>query len=110
MEVFGDVLVAHTPPELSTDTIDSFLMTLDPPLAEGRNRVVLHMEQTETFDSAGLEGLLDLRDRVRGSGGPTKISALDATARQVFAITRLDQTFEQFPSVLDAVSSFVAIR
>ena len=110
MEVFGDVLVAHTPPDLSADTIDDFLFALDPPLGEGRNRVVLHMDQTETLDSKGLEGLLDLRDRVRASGGTTKVSGLDATARTVFQITRLDQSFEQFPSVLDAVSSFVSMR
>ena len=110
MEVFGDVLVAHTPDELTAETVDDFLLALDPPIREGRNRVVLHMDRTDTFDSVGLERLLDLRDRVRSCGGATKVSGLTETARTVFAINRFDQSFDQFPSVLDAVSSFVAMR
>ena len=110
MEVFGDVLVAHTPDELTAESIDDFLHAIDAPLAEGRNRVVLHMDRTDLFDSTGLEGLLDLRDRVRASGGATRVSGLSETAAQVFAITRLDQSFDRYPSVLDAVSSFVAMR
>ena len=110
MEVFGDVLVAHTPDELTDETIAGFLHALEAPLAEGRNRVVLHMEYTEAFDSAGLAGLLDLRDLVRTFGGTTKVSGLTEIGRTIFAITRFDQTFQTFPSVLDAVSSFVAMR
>ena len=110
MEVFGDVLVAHTPDDLTNDTIRDFLFALETPIGEGRNRVVLHMDRTETIDSPGLEGLLDLRDLVRAAGGTTKVSGLTETGREVFRITRLDQAFETFPSVLDAVSSFVAMR
>ena len=110
MEVFGDVLVAHTPDELTEETVGGFLYALDAPIDEGRHRVVLHMDRTDAFDSRGLEGLLDLRDRVRSAGGTTKVSGLNPIARDVFRITRLDQAFESFPNVLDAVSSFVAAR
>ena len=110
MEVFGDVLVAHTPDELNSETVSGFRHAVRAPIAEGRNRVVVNMDRTEAFDSLGLEGLLDLRDDVRAAGGQTKVSGLSEIGRSVFQITRMDQSFETFPSVLDAVSSFVSLR
>lgn len=106
VELFGDVIVAHTPDEVTGDSFGGFLDALSVPLAEGRSRVVLHMDRSDTFDSAGLEGVLDLNDRVREAGGGMKISGLGQTGRTVFNITRLDRELDVFESVIDAVASF----
>mgnify|MGYP001040418609 CR=1 FL=1 len=102
-EIFGDVIVVHTPEELGADQAEdftSYLATLE------RANVVLDMDSTEQVDSQGLEAILDGQERLREGEGDVKISATNATNRKIFEITRLDQQLEVFSSVVDAVRSF----
>ncbi|MEX0703961.1 MAG: STAS domain-containing protein [Planctomycetales bacterium] len=106
METFGKVLVAHTPDDLNADTAPGFLDALARPIDEGQTRIVLQMDRSETYDSAGLAALLDLQDQLREQGGQLKISGLGEPGRKIFEITRLDRRFDLFDSVIDAVDSF----
>lgn len=106
METFGKVLVAHTPDDLNEETASGFVAALARPIEEGQVRIVLHMDRGETYDSAGLAALLDLQDQLRELGGQLKISGLGDPGRKIFEITRLDQRFDVFESVIDAVDSF----
>ena len=102
-EIFGDVVVVHTPEELGSDQCDdfeSFILTLE------RNNVVLDVDNTETLDSKGLEAMLNVQDALRGEEGEVKIAATNANNRKIFEITRIDQHLEVFDSVVDAVKSF----
>ncbi len=102
-EIFGDVVVVHTPEELGADQCDrfeSFVSTLE------RNNVVLDLDSTEVLDSEGLAVLLDVQDRFRGESGDVKIATTNAANRKIFEITRLDHQLEVFDSVVDAVKSF----
>jgi anti-sigma B factor antagonist len=102
-EIFGEVVVVHTPEELSEDQtpqLVTFLTTLE------RTNVVVDLDGTETIDSHGLELLLDAQDSLRMSGGDLRISASNLSNRKILEITRLDQTLEVFETVLDAVKSF----
>jgi anti-anti-sigma factor len=71
-----------------------------------RHRVVLDLDSTENFDSAGLTAICDLADRLRESGGDAKMATNAPLNRKLLEITRLDQQFEVFESVVDAVKSF----
>jgi anti-sigma B factor antagonist len=102
-EIFGDVIVVHTPEELGTDQAVEFA---DYMAGLERNRVVLDLDNTEQIDSKGLEAILDVQDQFRDRDGDVKISATNATNRKIFEITRLDQQLEVFSSVVDAVRSF----
>ena len=102
-EVFGDVIVVHTPDELSADQADGlerFLTTLE------RQQVVLDLDSTEMIDSAGLCTLCDCQDNLRELGGDVKIATSNHVNRKILEITRLDQRLEVFSSVLDAVKSY----
>jgi anti-anti-sigma factor len=105
-ETFGSVLVAHTPDEMTDETLSVFLGSLERPLENGQVNVVAQMDRTELFDSTGLTGLVELHDRLLGAGGNLKICGLVDPGRKVFEVTRLDERFELFDSVIDAVSSF----
>lgn len=105
-ETFGNVVVVHTPDELSEETHALVRETLAAPLAAGQNRIVLQMDRTELFDSAGLTALVDLQEQVRERGGSLKVCGLAATGRKIFEITRLDRRFDLFDSLIDAVGSF----
>jgi anti-anti-sigma factor len=102
-EIFGDVIVVHTPEELSTDQAEAFeeyLPTLD------RRQVILDLDGTETLDSRGLTALLNAQDKLRDLGGDVKLASSNATNRKILEITRLDQQLEVFENVVDAVRSF----
>jgi len=102
-EIFGNVIVVHTPEELAGEIaaqFESYLPTLD------RKNVVVDVDSTENFDSDGLTALLNAQDALRGEGGQVKIAATNATNRKILEITRIDQHIEVFQSVIDAVKSF----
>lgn len=102
-EVFGDVVVVHTPEELAGDQaerIEGFVTSLD------QARVVLDLDNSETIDSLGLTSLLAGQERLRQRQGDLKIATTNPMNRKILEITRLDRQLEVFDSVLDAVKSF----
>jgi anti-sigma B factor antagonist len=103
VEVFADTVVVHTPEELTSEQADGFLAFMS---TLSQDRVVLDLDSTENFDSAGLTALCDLADRLRAAGGDAKVSTNAPLNRKLLEITRLDQQFEVFDSVVDAVKSF----
>jgi len=105
-ETFGQVMVVHTPDELAGDNAAAFLTALEPTLEAGQKQMVLEMDRTEQYDSAGLTVLLDLQDKIREQGGNVKVSGLNNIGRKIFEVTRLDRRFDVFDSLIDAVSSF----
>ena len=102
-EIFGNVIVVHTPKELGIEqcsAFESWIPSLD------RRNMVLDLDATETIDSMGLAALLNVQDRLRDKGGEAKIATTNATNRKILEITRLDQQLEVFDSVVEAVKSF----
>ena len=61
-EIFGDVIVVHTPEELGADQA-----TASRPTSRRWNgsNVVFDLDATETLDSKGLTALLDVQDKLR---------------------------------------------
>ena len=103
-EIFGEVIVVHTPEELGGDTslqFEKFITTLD------RINVVLDLDGTESFESSGLEAILNAHEALRALQGNLKISASNAANRKILEITRLEQHLEVYESVLEALRSFV---
>jgi anti-sigma B factor antagonist len=102
-EIFGDVMVIHTPDELGFDQaerFEDFMTSLD------RSRIVLDIDNTELLDSAGLTSLLNCNDQMTQRGGGVRVATTSATNRKILEITRLDEQIEVFESVIDAVKSF----
>jgi anti-anti-sigma factor len=102
-EIFGDVVVVHTPDELGGDNAQSlpgYLTRLD------RKNVVLDLDGTEVFTGAGLDGLVDAQERLRALGGDMKIATTNRYNRKILEMTRLDQQLEVFDNVIDAVRSY----
>jgi anti-sigma B factor antagonist len=102
-ELFGDVLVVHTPDELCMDQTERFAAFVD---GLPQRQIVLDMDHTETLDSGGLTALLDCRDKLRGAEGDLKIATANAINRKILEITRLDEHLEVYESVVDAVNSY----
>lgn len=105
-ETFGDVVVVHTPDDLMEETSRLLTEAIEAQLRNGSCSIVLQMDRTDGYDSSGLTALLDLQDQARQAGGAVKISGLADPGRKIFELTRLDQRFDLFDSVIDAVASF----
>lgn len=102
-ETFGSVTVVHVPAELAGEQADVFRQAV---LALNQRQIVLDLDHMELLDSAGLTALVNLGDELRAQGGELKIATADPTNRKILEITRIDQEFEVFPTVLEAVRSF----
>lgn len=105
-ETFGNVMVAHTPDDLTEDTVDDFTRAITAAMEAGQVNIVAQMDRTDSYDSTGLSALLDWQDMLRERGGNLKVSGLGDPGRKIFEVTRLDRRFDLFDSVIDAVSSF----
>jgi len=102
-EIFGEVVVVHTPDVLGSEQAEAFediVRQLD------RLNVVVDLDHTESIDSDGLTCLLNARDALCELGGDVKIATTNHANRKILEITRLDQLLEVFESITDAVKSF----
>jgi anti-sigma B factor antagonist len=102
-EIFGEVVVVHTPEELGADQateFESYVSGLE------RKQVVLDLDNTELLDSAGLGSFLNAQDKLRDQHGDVKLATTNSINRKILEIVRLDQQLEVFSSVVDAVRSF----
>ena len=102
-EIFGQVVVVHTPEEVSAEHTPQLVAFLT---SHERANVVVDLDGTETIDSEGLTMLLEAQERLRLLQGDLRISASNPYNRKILEITRLDQSLEVFETVLDAVKSF----
>ena len=101
-EIFGNVIVVHTPEELSAETsgqLETFLTNLD------RSQVIIDLNG-ETIESGGLEAVLGAQESLRALGGDIKISTSNHVNRKILEMTRLDEQLEVFETVIEAVKSF----
>lgn len=103
-EIFGDVIVVHTPDDINEDFADNFSMFL---MNLEQSKVIVDLDGSESFKSEGLEALLDAQDALRLQQGDLKVMTSSHVNRKILEITRLDLQLEVFDSVIDAVRSFV---
>ena len=102
-EIFGEVIVIHAPKEVNDDHAEHIqrqMSTCDQP------RIVFDLDDAEAFDSVGLEMLLDTQEMLRSKNGDLKLVTSNPVNRKILEVTRLDQQFDVYDSVLDAVKSF----
>ncbi|MBI2481218.1 MAG: STAS domain-containing protein [Planctomycetia bacterium] len=76
-------------------------------LNEGQPHVVLDCRNIPLIDSAGLERLLDLRDRFQKKTGVLKLAGVNPLCHDILTVTGVSSYFEVFPEVSQAVGSFI---
>ncbi len=102
-EIFGNVVVIHSPEELTADQSVAFQSYL---ISQERQQVVLDIDNSESITSEGLAALLDAQIKLREQAGDLKVATTNTVNRKILEITRLDEHLEVFDSVIDAVKSF----
>ena len=79
---------------------------LDGCCRKGQPRVVVDLERVPLIDSAGLEVLLEYRDKILQCGGLLKAAAPSPLCRDILAVTGVADQIEIFDDVQAAVASF----
>ena len=108
-ESYGHAVILNLKGELTEDALQALEKVADHQL-EGKNVVdlILNLERVPFIDSAVLEYLLDLQDRLLERMGQVKFVKCDKNVRKILEITRLAETFEIFDDISQAVQAIGA--
>jgi len=104
-EEHGAVCVLTLSGNFTSDQVDQFVRTLDERITAGARHIVLDMAHVAIVDSAGLEAMLDLGDRLAASGNRMMVVNPDEAVRRIFEITRLEREFDLHETVESAARS-----
>ena len=114
-ENYGQAVILVCNGELTDDSIDAFrhaVEQIEHRDNEGSDQpdtvaadLVLNLEAVPFIDSSGLEYLLDLQEKFAEKLGRIKLANLNENIAEILKITRLDNAFEQFKDVPEAVKA-----
>ncbi len=91
----------------SADHLQGVSGLLEECLQDGQPYAVLSLENVPLIDSAGLELLVDCKERFEQLGGALKLSAPSPLCEEILLVTGVAEGFEIFAEASSAVGSFV---
>ncbi len=117
-ESYGQSVILICSGELTDDSLDAFKNVIeriehrydeDDRTDQSDEQVaadlVLDLEAVPFIDSAGLEYLLDLQEKFAEKLGRIKLVNLNENIAEILYVTRLDNAFERFEDVPEAVKA-----
>ena len=105
-ESYGRTVLLNLNGELNEDAVSVLRQAVEHQLAaQDVIDVVLNMEQVPFIDSAALEYLLDIQDALIERLGQVKLANCDENMKKILEMTRLDNDFEVFSEVAEAVKT-----
>ncbi|MGN6543514.1 MAG: STAS domain-containing protein [Aureliella sp.] len=102
----GAVYVLSGTDPLSAEHVESARAVSEQCYGKGQPQIVINLAGVPLIDSAGLEFLLDLRDRAVRSGGAVQLAEPKALCRDILQATGLAGQFAIFDQLNAAVGSF----
>ena len=106
VESYGHAVMLTVQGELTEDTLAAFRQAVDHQLADADViDLILNLEEVPFLDSAALECLLALQDRLAERFGRVKLTNAGENVSKILEITRLDTAFERCEDVAEAVKN-----
>ncbi|MEM1423323.1 MAG: STAS domain-containing protein [Planctomycetota bacterium] len=103
---YAHICVMTLSGEFTHDDTDAFHRALGQRLDSGQTRhVIIDSQHLEFIDSAGLETLINLQQRLAPSNGAIRIAQADDTIADILRLTRLESVLETCATIEDAVRS-----
>ncbi len=103
-QVQGACVVQVLPSRLAQEPpVEELFERLERLIREESARVVLDLGQVEFLSSFALGKLVVLQRRAQQQGGWLRLARLRPQLQELFRITMLDQLFEAFPQVQEAL-------
>ena len=108
-ESYGHAIMLNLDGDLTEDDLAGLLQVVNHQLLnEEVIDVVLNMENVPFLDSAALECLLDLQDRLSERFGQVKLAKVNENVGKILEMTRLDSSFETYRDISEAVKAVQA--
>jgi anti-anti-sigma factor len=107
VQKYGAVLLVQpVGPLVGNDALDC-RRRCEESLKDSLGRIVLDMAGVSYVDSAGLETLLEISEKMETSGRTLKLCSVNETVRQVLELVELAPRFEYFEDANAATRSFL---
>ena len=103
---YNKVTVIELQGDLDVDVAELFRNTITDIIAKQKTCIVLDMSGVDFIDSQGLEQLLWSRDYCSENKRELRIAGLDENCRRILEITQLENEFDHYPELSEAVKSF----
>ena len=105
-ESYGHAVILNPKGEITEDGIGALRQAVEHQLESSEVvDVVFNLEDVPFLDSAALEYLLDLHDRLAERFGQVKFVKVDETVLTILEITRTRGSFEVYGDIPDAVKA-----
>ena len=103
---YNDVTVVELQGEFDGDSVELFQNTITDIVAKHKAGIVLDMSAVGFVDSQGLEQLLWSRDYCNENKRELRLAGLDENLVKILEITRLENEFDRYAELTEAVKSF----
>ncbi len=103
---YNNVTVVELQGDLDGDFVELFQNTITDIIAAHKAGIVLDMSGVGFIDSEGLEKLLWSRDYCSENKSELRLAGLDENCAKILEITRLENEFDRYAELTEAVKSF----
>ncbi|MBN2182424.1 MAG: STAS domain-containing protein [Sedimentisphaerales bacterium] len=103
---YNNVTVIELQGELDSDVMELFKQNIADVIAKNKSNIVLDMSGIGFIDSQGLEQLLWARDYCNQNKRGLRLAGLDENCIRILEMTRLDNEFDHYAELTEAVRSF----
>jgi anti-anti-sigma factor len=103
---YNDVTVVELQGDLDGDFTELFRNTVTDIIAKNKTGIVFDMSGVGFIDSQGLEQLLWARDHCNENKQGIRLAGLDENCKTILEITRLENEFDRYAELSEAVRSF----
>ena len=103
---YNEVTVVKLQGELDGELSEKFQNNITNLIAEEKTGVVIDMGDVGFIDSEGLERLLWARDYCNENNCQLRLAGLDENCTKILQITRLEDEFDHYEELAEAVKSF----
>ena len=104
---YNEVTVVELQGDLDADFTELFKDTITDVVTKDKIGVVLDMSAVGFIDSQGLELLLWAKDYCQQNKIQLRLAGLDENFAKILEITRLENDFDRYTELAEAVKSFV---
>jgi anti-sigma B factor antagonist len=103
---YNNVTVVELQGDLDSDVAEQFKNTISDVVSKHKTGLVLDMSGVGFIDSAGLEQLLWATDYCNQNKCELRLAGLDENCAKILEITRLENEFDHYAELAEAVKSF----